>query len=63
MDTQGRFFAILAVGIFQVESWRNSEIDLVGGYCEFPADSAPDLDIDFGSLKGRFIGNLDVVDS
>ena len=40
VDTQRRFFAILAVGVLQVESRRNSEIDLVGGYCEFPPDSA-----------------------
>ena len=55
VDDQRGFRVIFLVGKFQFEPPALGKINLVGGQRKFPADGAPYLHINLGSVKCRFV--------
>ena len=63
MDAQRGFFGVIFVAIDQTEPFRHGEIHLVGRQGEFATDDAPDLHVNLGAVKRRFVRHFDIIDA
>ena len=63
MNTDRNLIGVVAVLIAKIEVARLSEIDLVGRQRELASDHAPNLHIDFRSVKRGFVRHFDVIDA
>src|ERR1043165_8097619 len=62
MDAKWGFFGVVAIAINQTETFRHSEIDLVGRQSKFTSNHAPDLYINLRTVKRRLVRHFDVID-
>jgi uncharacterized MAPEG superfamily protein len=63
MNADRNFIDVVAIFIAQVKIARLREIDLVGRDRKLASDHAPCLHVNLRSVKGRFVGHLDIIDS
>ena len=63
MDAERRLLGIVAVFVNQTETLRHGEVHLVRGDTEFAADRAPDLHVNLGPVKCRFVRHFDKIDA